>query len=322
VLKNICVSLSFCLVLSVSSSTLAGLIEPLPAIPPIPADNTMTPEKVELGKMLFFDPLLSGSKWISCATCHNPAMGFTDRLPRALGHGMSEGPRNTPTVLNAAFIKPQFWDGRAATLEEQALGPIQADVEMKHSLEGAVEDINKMPEYVEMFRKVFGGDKPVTPENIAKAIAAFERTVITPDSPLDRYLEGDVQALSPEAARGFQLFQDKGCIACHNGPALTDGGFHIIKVPGSVDLGRYNVTKEESDKYSFRTPTLRNVALTWPYMNNGSVATLREAVEVMGREALHTNLSPEEVSDIEAFLNALTGDMPRFEYPILPSGRL
>jgi len=301
-----------------STSAYAGLIEPLPAIPPIPADNTMTPDKVELGKMLFFEPRLSGSKWISCATCHNPVMGFTDRLPRAFGHAMSEGPRNSPTVLNAAFIKLQFWDGRAASLEEQALGPIQADVEMRHTLKGAVEDIKAVPGYVEMFGDVFGGEDPVNAANMAKAIAAFERTLITPDSPLDRYLQGDIGALPEDAARGLQLFQDKGCVACHNGPALTDGSFHIIKVPGSVDLGRYNVTKEESDKYAFRTPTLRNVELTMPYMNNGSVNTLREAVGVMGREALHTNLSDEEAGAIVEFLNGLTGEQPVFDYPTLP----
>lgn len=313
------VSALFVLSLSLAATpSPAGLIEPLPAIPPIPADNTMTPEKVELGKKLFFDTRLSGSKWISCATCHNPVMGFTDRLPKALGHAMSEGPRNSPTVLNAAFIGVQFWDGRAATLEEQALGPIQADVEMKHTLAGAVDAIKAAPEYVASFRRVFGGADPVTPQNIAKAIAAFERTLITPDSPLDRYLQGDVQAMSEKARHGLELFQDKGCVACHNGPALTDSGFHIVKVPGSVDLGRYIVTKEDSDKYSFRTPTLRNVELTGPYMNNGSVAALPEAVGVMGREALHTNLSDEEVSSLVEFLKALTGAQPVFEYPIVP----
>lgn len=311
-------ALFFSVLLFLASGLHAGLIEPLPAIAPIPEDNTMTPAKVELGKMLFFDPRLSGSKWISCATCHNPVMGFTDRLPRALGHGMSEGPRNTPTILNAAFIQLQFWDGRAGSLEEQALGPVQADVEMRHTLEGMVEDLLKVPAYVEMFDEVFGGPGSLKAENIAKAIAAFERTLITPVSPLDRYLRGDTRALGPAEQRGLKLFQDKGCIACHNGPALTDGGFHIIKVPGSVDMGRFNVTKEESDKYSFRTPTLRNVELTGPYMNNGSVNTLSEAVEVMGREALHTNLSEDEVASLAAFLKSLTGELPVMEYPQIP----
>lgn len=312
---------AFALAIALALPAHAALVEPLPAIAPIPADNSMTPEKIELGKMLFFDPRLSGSNWISCATCHNPVMGFTDRLPRAFGHAMSQGPRNTPTVLNSAFIAVQFWDGRAKTLEEQALGPIQAEVEMKQSLTGAVDNIKKVPEYVALFGKVFGGADPVTASNMAKAIAAFERTLITPNSPYDRYLSGDKDALDASAQRGFDLFQKKGCIACHNGPALTDSGFHIIHVPGSVDLGRYNVTKEDSDKYSFRTPTLRNVELTAPYFNNGSVNTLDAAVVVMGKEGLNTNLSAEEVADITAFLRSLTGVMPKIDYPELPYTR-
>ena len=318
-MRNLFVAVSLLLALAVPAR--AAMVEPLPAVAPIPADNSMTADKVELGKMLFFDPRLSGSNWISCATCHNPVMGFTDRLPRAFGHAMSQGPRNTPTVLNAAFIALQFWDGRAKTLEEQALGPIQAEVEMKQSLPQAVDNIKKVPEYVQLFAKVFGGPDSVTAENMAKAIAAFERTLITPNSPYSRYLSGDKGALDASAQRGFDLFQKKGCIACHNGPALTDSGFHIIHVPGSVDLGRYNVTKEESDKYAFRTPTLLNVELTAPYFNNGSVNTLDTAVNVMGKEALNTNLSAEEVSDIVAFLRSLTGDLPKIEYPELPYTR-
>ena len=317
-LKKFLFAVSAAILISMSSTANADLIEPLPALPPIPAGNSMTPEKVELGKMLFFDPRLSGSNWISCATCHNPVMGYTDRLPRAFGHAMSEGPRNTPTVLNAAYIKVQFWDGRAATLEEQALGPIQASVEMRQTLGGAVENLKKVPEYREMFARVFGGDDPINPANIARAIASFERTLTTPNSPFDRYLAGDKQALGPLAQKGFDLFQNKGCIACHNGPALTDGGFHIIKVPGSVDDGRFNVTKEESDRSAFRTPTLRNVELTAPYFNNGSVNTLDEAVTVMGKQALNTNLAPEEVDALTAFLKSLTGQLPVVDYPQLP----
>ena len=311
-------SLTVFLALAYAVPAYCALIEPLPALAPIPADNTMTPEKVGLGKMLFFDPRLSGSNWISCATCHNPVMGYTDRLPRAFGHAMSEGPRNTPTILNAAFIAVQFWDGRAKTLEEQALGPVQAEVEMRQSLPQMVENIKKVPEYVRLFSKVFGGDDPVNPTNIAKAIAAFERTLITPDSPYDRYLSGDKMALDEIARKGFDLFQSKGCIACHNGPALTDSGFHRIKVPGSVDEGRFKVTKDESDKYMFRTPTLRNVELTAPYFNNGSVNTLEEAVVVMGKEALNTNLSDDEIASVTAFLKTLTGTLPVIDYPQLP----
>lgn len=310
--------LSLSLLALTSAPAVAASLEPLPALAPIPADNPMTREKIELGKMLFFDPRLSGSNWISCATCHNPVMGYTDRLPRALGHAMSEGPRNTPTVLNAAFIGAQFWDGRAKTLEEQALGPIQANVEMKQTLPLMVENLKKVPEYRQTFSKVFGGEDPISATNVAKAIAAFERTLITPNSPFDRYLAGDKSALSPQAAKGMALFQSKGCIGCHNGPALTDSGYHRIRVPGSVDEGRYKVTRDESDKYAFRTPTLRNVELTAPYFNNGSVNTLPEVVNVMGKQALNTNLGKDEIDAIAAFLVSLTGEQPRFDYPELP----
>ncbi len=291
--------------------------EPLPAIAPIPADNSLTPEKVELGKMLFFDPRLSSSDWISCATCHNPAFAFADRIPRALGHKMSEGPRNTPTILNAAFLDVQFWDGRAATLEEQALGPIQADIEMNANLNDVVAKLKNIPEYVKRFKRVFGGNDPVTPEHIAKAIAAFERTLITPNSAFDRYLRGDKQAINPDAKKGAALFDEKGCTDCHSGAAFSDSDFHTIKVPGSTDLGRYKVTKKESDKHAFRTPSLRNVELTHPYMNNGSVKTLAAAVKIMAKEALEEELSAEEIKHIVAFLKSLTGVMPELTYPIL-----
>jgi len=291
---------------------------PLPAIAPIPENNTMTQEKIELGKMLFFEPRLSGSNWISCATCHNPVFGYTDRIPRALGHGMAEGPRNTPTVLNAAFLNLQFWDGRAKTLEEQALGPIQAGVEMNQKLDLAVQTLKGIPEYVSRFKRVFGEEDPIKQENLAKAIAAFERTLITPNSPFDRYLQGDKQALSEKAQKGMALFIKKGCVDCHAGPILSDSDFHAIIVPGSTDLGRYTVTKNEAEKHAFRTPTLRNVELTAPYMNNGSVPDLDLAVKLMGREALGLELSEEETGDMVSFLKSLTGEQPRFDYPILP----
>jgi cytochrome c peroxidase len=292
--------------------------EPIPAHAPIPADNSMTIEKIELGKMLFFDARLSGSGVISCATCHNPALGYTDRIPRAIGHGAQIGPRNTPTALNAAFLSSQFWDGRAATLEEQALGPLQADIEHNITLEDAIKVINTFPEYKDRFKEAFGGENAVTADNLAKAIASFERTLITPNSPFDRYLAGDVQAISAEAKRGMKAFVERGCVACHRGPALSDGQFHRIQVPGSTDLGRYLVTKNEADKHAFRTPTLRNIALTYPYFNNGGVATLEEAVKIMGKEMLKLDLPKQEVSDLVAFLDSLTGEMPKFAIPALP----
>lgn len=292
--------------------------EPLPAVPPIPANNSMSSQKVELGKMLFFDPRLSSSGVVSCATCHNPSFAFTDRVPRALGHNHQVGPRNTPTVLNAAFLSSQFWDGRAATLEEQALGPIQASVEMNETLEHVVERLKGIPEYKKMFTEVFGGKEAVSSGNIAKAIAAFERTLVTPNSPFDRFLSGDREAISTDARKGWELFQKKGCNTCHSGANFTDGNFYRIIVPGSTDLGRFEVTKKEEDKYKFRVQTLRNVALTYPYFNNGSVARLPDAVKVMSKEMLGSESGDEEAALIVEFLKSLTGTMPRVDFPVLP----
>ncbi len=312
-MKRTLVSLVFC-----AAFALPALAEPLPAVPPIPKDNSMSHRKVELGKMLFFDPRLSSSGVVSCATCHNPSFAFTDRVPRALGHNHQVGPRNTPTVLNSAFLDSQFWDGRAATLEEQALGPIQATVEMNESLEKVTRRLGEIPEYRKMFTEVFGGKEAVSSGNIAKAIAAFERTLVTPNSPFDRYLMGDYGAISADARRGWELFQKKGCNSCHSGPNFTNGGFYRIVVPGSTDLGRFEVTKKEEDKYKFRVQTLRNIALTYPYFNNGSVGRLEDAVKVMSKEMLGSESGDEEAALIVEFLNTLTGDMPRVDYPLLP----
>ena len=292
--------------------------QPIPALSPIPATNSMSAAKIELGKMLFFEPRISGSGVISCATCHNPALGYTDRIPRATGHDGQVGDRNTPTVLNSGLFGAQFWDGRAATLEEQALGPIEADIEMNMPIEEAVNRLKEFPIYQEKFTAAFGGRNAIKPENMAMALAAFQRTLMTPNSPLDRYLAGDDNAMTTQQKRGMKAFVDRGCIACHSGPALTDSRFHRIKVPGSTDLGRYLVTGNEQDKHAFKTPTLRNVALTYPYFNNGGTATLAEAIQVMGQEMLQVNLPRREVADIEAFMHALTGEIPQFPVPSLP----
>jgi len=292
--------------------------EILPSVPPIPADNTMNASKIELGKMLFFDPRLSSSGVVSCATCHNPSFAFTDRVPRALGHKHQVGPRNTPTVLNAAFLGAQFWDGRAATLEDQALGPIQATVEMNESLDNVIVKLKAIPEYVKLFNASFDGKNTLTSANIAKAIAAFERTLITVNSPFDRFLAGDANAISSDAKKGWELFQSKGCVACHNGPDFTNSEFHKIQVPGSTDLGRYQVTKKEDDKFRFRVQSLRNVALTYPYFNNGSVDNLHDAVKIMSREMLKSETGDKDADLIVEFLKTLTGEPPKFDYPILP----
>ncbi|MGM0782894.1 MAG: cytochrome-c peroxidase [Pseudomonadota bacterium] len=293
--------------------------EPLPHFPEIPADNSLTPEKVELGNMLFFEPRISSSGVISCATCHNPALGWSDRIPRATGHDGQIGERNTPTVLNSGFLGSQFWDGREPDLEGQALGPIEADVEMAMDLEQALERLEGFDVYQEKFAAAYpDAEDPINADNLAKAIASFERTLNTPNSPFDRYLRGDLEALNEQEKDGMVAFVDNGCIACHSGPALTDSNFHAIQVPGSTDVGRFDVTGDEADRHKFRTPTLRNVAVTYPYMNNGATETLEEAVTIMGQEMLNRDLEEETVSDIVAFLHTLTGEMPDFEVPALP----
>ncbi len=293
--------------------------EPLPHLPPIPAHNSLTEEKVQLGNMLFFEPRISSSGVISCATCHNPALGWSDRIPRATGHDGQIGDRNTPTVLNSGFLGAQFWDGREPDLEGQALGPIQASIEMAMDLDAALERLEGFALYQEKFAEAFPGEEnPINKENLAQALASFQRTLNTPNSPFDRYLRGDMDALNDQEKRGMQAFVDSGCIACHSGPALTDSNFWAIQVPGSTDVGRFDVTGDEADMYKFRTPTLRNVGVTYPYMNNGATETLEEAVAIMGREMLNREFEDETIADITAFLHTLTGKMPEFEVPALP----
>ena len=293
--------------------------EPLPFLPPIPADNSMTEEKIALGTMLFFEPRISGSGVISCATCHNPALGWTDRIERATGHGGQVGNRNTPTVLNAGFLGAQFWDGREPDLEGQSLGPIQADIEMNMTLQDAIVRLKEFEVYQDLFAAAYPGDNdPIRAENVALAISSFERTLNTPNSPLDRFLRGDRGAMTEQQVSGMKLFVDAGCVACHNGPNFSDSNFYRFELPGSKDEGRFLVTGDENDKFAFRTPTLRNIAVTYPYFNNGSVATLDEAVNLMGQQMLGKDFEPAEREAIVAFLHALTGEMPHIEIPALP----
>lgn len=295
------------------------VFEPLPFLPPIPANNSMTSEKIELGAMLFFEPRISASGVISCATCHNPALGWSDRINRAVGHEGQVGVRNTPTVLNSGFLTSQFWDGREADLEGQALGPIQAGVEMNMTLEQAIARLNEFEVYRTHFGAAFPNeDDPINAQNVALAIATFERTLNTPNSPFDRFLRGDAQAISDEAKQGMMLFVDNGCVACHSGPVMSDGSFHRFELPGSTDEGRFVVTGDDQDMFAFRTPTLRNVAVTYPYFNNGSVSDLREAVNLMADQMLGHEFADAELDQIVAFLHTLTGEMPEFAVPSLP----
>lgn len=295
-----------------------GVFATLPDVAPVPEDNPMTEEKVELGKMLYFDPRLSASGVISCHTCHNLSLGGTDRLPSSLGHEFLTGGRNAPTVLNAAFFNLQFWDGRATGLEEQAQGPIQAGVEMAMPADLAVSTIADIEGYTPFFEAAFPDEEnPITFENIAKAIATFERTLITPDDGLDRYLRGDEEALSEDAQRGMEIVVQVGCVACHNGPMLSTGT--LMPFRHGEDLGRATVTGVESDEFLFRVATWRNVSLTAPYFHDGSVETLEEAIQIMGSTQLNRDLTEDEVFYIVAFLESLEGELPEVTVPELPA---
>jgi cytochrome c peroxidase len=337
-----------------------------PAIPEdvwamlVPEDNPMTEAKVALGRDLYFDKRLSIDNTVSCATCHDPKSAFAEPKQFAEGVGGKRGARNSPTVFNAMFNVEQFWDGRAATLEEQAKGPIINPLEMamtSHDL--VIERLKKDAAYVKRFQEVFGG--PPTIGDVAKAIASFERTLVSADSPFDRFQAADAGAMSEQAKRGFELFKGKGrCITCHefnaSSPFFTDFKYHNIGVgmkatanfeglarkvqqmaqegklsaesidtlsltEGFSELGRFIVTRQPKDLGAFKTPTLRNVELTAPYMHDGSQKTLREVIDFYnkggepnpnldgGMRALE--LTDQEINDLIEFLNALTGDRAR-----------
>jgi cytochrome c peroxidase len=292
--------------------------QPLPQSPPIPPDNPMTAEKIELGKMLYFDRRLSKTGATSCAYCHDLAYYGAEPVAKSLGIEGKVHLRHSPTVLNAGFLRGQFWDGRDPDLETQALSAIKSPVAMGEDPTRAAQRLNAIPEYRDRFRKVFGSD--ATAQAIGQAIAAFERTLNTPDYPLARYLKGDDNALSPEQKKGMQLFVDKGCIACHGGPNFSRGTLARILVPGAADdFGLMRTTKKEDDKHLFRVPTLLNVAMTAPYTHAGSIKTLDEMVRFMGREAARTSLTDDEVKQIVAFLHGLTGRLPDIgPPPVLP----
>jgi cytochrome c peroxidase len=307
--------------------TAKNLFQPIPAAPPAVRGIESTPERVELGKMLYFEPRLSESHSISCNSCHLVGLGGVDLQETSIGHRWQRGPRNAPTVLNAVFNTAQFWDGRAADLEEQAGGPLVNPIEMGTSETHVVEQLKGIPGYADLFEKAFPNQSdPITFENVRDSIAVFEATLITPNSPFDRYLEGDRRALTNQQRTGLQVFIDKGCAACHRGINIGGGmyaPFGVVENPGASflppdDKGRFNVTKTVSDEYVFKVPSLRNVALTPPYFHSGKAWDLRQAVAVMGASQLGTTLTDQEVDRITDFLHALTGDQPRVTFPILP----
>ncbi|QSA97226.1 cytochrome-c peroxidase [Methylococcus sp. EFPC2] len=321
----------------VSGVTFAGEWPALPSKAPEPADNPTTEAKVELGKQLYHDPRLSSSGTVACASCHNVSAGGEDNRAGSVGVKAQVGGRSAPTVWNAAFNSVQFWDGRAASLEAQAKGPVTNPIEMgAKSWDDVVARLKLIPGYVEGFGKAFGGADAVTADNAAKAIAAYERTLITPNSAYDKFANGDSGALTEQQQRGLKAFAEVGCVSCHsgpafNGPALPQGTGFFQKFPtydnGAIeaqynftkDLGRYDVTKNEADKHFFKVPTLRNIALTAPYFHNGKVKNLDDAVRVMAKTQLNKDLDAQQVGDIVAFLNGLTGEFPKQEIARLPA---
>jgi cytochrome c peroxidase len=300
----------------------------LPPVP-IPSDNPPTADSIALGRKLFFDVRLSGDDTVSCATCHNPQLSFTDGLPGSKGIGKKIGRRNAPTVLNAAYYSTFFWDGRAGSLEQQAGLPIENPDEMGQSHELSIKKFEKIPEYKKDFAAVFGPGS-LTIQKIEMAIASFERTLVSGNSAFDRYMYGgDKTAMSDSAIRGLKIFllKDRGnCVSCHDVrekyALFTDGKFHNLgagtNAKGELtDLGRYEQTKVEADKGAFRTPDLRNVARTAPYMHDGSLKTLKEVVDFyegggtsnpyLDKEIKELKLSSPDKADLVAFLESLTG---------------
>ena len=333
---------------------ITGTLEPFTEVP-IPEQNRQTPAKIELGKKLFFDRRLSGDGTMNCGTCHDPNQGYGDGLDISLNYPTTRNWRNSPTLIGVAFQKSLFHDGRAASLEEQALFPMMSAFEMNQNLDFLEEEIRAVPEYVAEFTEVFG-DSDITRQRIAMAIAAFERTLNSRDTPLDHYLQGDTKAFSPQAFQGYNIFTGKGkCTNCHYGIKLADDKFHVLNVKENpehlkdpriattrrfvakiyhfpeyrtlaTDPGRYLITKDKKDWKAFRTPTLREIASTSPYMHNGIYATLHEVIAFFNAGGGEDNkvlqplhLSPSEMKQLEIFLEeGLTGTPIALTYPKIP----
>lgn len=299
----------------------------------IPETNPMSLKKIELGRKLYFDARLSRDSSVSCATCHDPDKGFSDARPTSTGIGTQSGNRNSPTVINRLFSKEQFWDGRAADLEEQALGPVQNPIEMGHTLPAMVSSLEGIAAYAAEFEATFGSPG-ITADRVAQAIASYERTVVAGNAPFDRHQAGETTAMSESAVRGMALFNDAqraNCVTCHAGFNFTDESYHNLGVgmdkPFS-DTGRFTVTKDEVDRGAFRTPTLRNITQTAPYMHDGSEATLQDVIALydrggkpnpnLSKEIRPLHLSDQDKVDLLAFLEALTGELRGKEKPTLP----
>ncbi len=352
--NNMIFLLTFVCTFAFSGLSYAAHLEPF-RFAPMPKQDAQTPEKVELGKKLFFDRRLSGDGTTSCATCHVPEQAFTDGQDISQSYPTTMNWRNSPTLLNITFQKFLFHDGRVTTLEDQALFPMMSAFEMNQNLDYIEEELRSVPAYVEEFAKVFG-DGDITRERIAIAIAAFERTLMSVDTPLDRYVRGDKKAISEEAKKGMEIFEEKGkCIGCHYGVSLSDDKFHALNVPENPaykddpryvatmrfvakvyhfaeyrnlkeDPGRYLITKDKKDWKAFRTPALYEIAKTGPYMHNGVFDTLEEVIDFFDRGGGENNtalkplgLSAEEKRLLKVFMvEALSGTEAPFKYPNVP----
>lgn len=287
---------------------------------PVPTGNPLTPEKVGLGRRLFFDPILSRDFSVACATCHDPRRAFSDGQPRAAGIGGRINGRHAPALLNRGYGRAFFWDGRAASLEDQVLRPIEHPDELGHSMSELMLRLRGHPEYVRLFRAVF--DRDPHAEDLARALASYVRTILSGDAPIDRYFAGERQALSAEQLEGLEVFRGKGrCTVCHGGPTFTDERFHNTGVAWQdgrlVDPGRAAITRDDRDRGAFKTPTLREVVRTAPYMHNGSITTLEEVVEwysgggrpnpTLDPDIRPIPFTPAEKRALVAFLGALSG---------------
>lgn len=352
-LNLICAFSLFLFIIGFAVNARAGHLEPFRSVP-IPKNNPQTPEKIELGKKLFFDRRLSGDGTMSCATCHMPEQGFTDGQDISLSYPTTKNWRNSPTLINVAFYKNLFYDGRVKTLEDQALFPMMSAFEMNQNLDFVEEEIRAVPEYVEAFKKVFGGEP--NRERIAMAIASFERTLISLKAPYDRFLRGEKSALSDDARKGYEIFKGKGkCAECHYGANLSDDKFYALNVPENPvllneprvtatmrfvakvyhyrdyrnlkeDPGRYLITKDKKDWKAFRTPGMREIAKTGPYMHNGVFNSLDEVIDFFNAGGGKGNkylkflgLNDDEKRALKVFLvDALSGEELKITYPDVP----
>lgn len=308
-------------------------LEWLLGAPPEPAHNRSTPDRIELGRALFFDPRLSGNGTVSCGSCHNPALGWSDGLRTGVGINGTVLGRATPTVVNTAYNTQFMWDGRKKSLEDQALGPMKTPEEMRTDLAAAIELLGRLPGYQSMFARAYPGEA-IGEETVAKAIAAFERTVVSNDSRFDRWVSGDRQAITAQEWRGYQLFKDpaKGnCVVCHAPPNFTDNGYHNVGIAhpsGAEDLGRYKIRPAAVLKGAFKTPTLRDVELTGPYFHNGAAVNLADVVahyvrggddrSNVSKDVRKLDLDAREQADLVAFMKTLTGPVRAASIPALP----